>query len=606
MHHSDTLLQAMPPYSYSSTCLDRSLSLLDPALFEPAPIDHHVFHPPVPTANANHSTETATMPPKVKAECSVPLLCSLCPKSPKFSDISHLLTHISSKSHLAALFKLKIRSQGEQDAKDKVDQYELWYSINNLDTLLSDRLATKDQKKRNKDKKSKSSNASKSPVKKEQLADEPTLHSTPLFRAPVPRMHPYNSAKSRESACMEDDWGVNSLYDTPTVRRRVPNFADSESPMGEVLDPKYAYPAYCFIGQISRSTTKKKSKNGDKIPDSAQLKGALWPGMDLFDSATPEMKRMRNQRKDSNVMRQMKAKSAEIEPAEISYFPDGEFRASRDIFGPLSDVESPVKDPTPKRQRRTRKPTFSDVSINAPRLRASRPKKAAGKSPQKQYARMNDNVPVVGLFHKPVPNLNPLAPGPAFGQNFAPTTEEEEEFKMTVGDMKTKPTIGVFQDAPGESPSGQTESSLEDHRFDFPNNGLPLYQNNSMTISHISPTPVPKPISARGLGKENMHSHMHNRQSASYSSHVYPSQVFYNPSFNPLYNHAYAGTFGYGDHLNNFNDMKFSTGFIPNPYADSKQTAQPARPRPRNQFGEAKNGSGSASASSLASGMNGN
>ena len=216
--------------------------------------------------------------------------------------------------------------------------------------------------------------------------------------------------------------------------------------------------------------------------------------MDLFDSATPEMKRMRNQRKDSNVMRQMKARSAEIEPAEISYFADGEFRASRDIFGPLSDVESPVSveilsskllmlyslhledinihtaiphlvifsianlvqvtDPTPKRQRRTRKPTFSEVSVNAPRVRASRSKKAAGKSPQKQYTFMQDNVPAVGLFRKPVPTLNPLAPGPGFGQNFAPTTEEDEEFKMTVDGMKKKRTFGVFQDAPGESPSG--------------------------------------------------------------------------------------------------------------------------------------------------------
>lgn len=160
MHHFGALLPAMSPYF--PTYLDSSL--LDPALFEPDPIDHHVFHSPVPTANANHSTETVNMPPKVKVECSVPLLCSLCPKSPKFSDISHLLTHISSKSHLAALFKLKIRSQGEQHAKDKVDEYELWYSINSLDTLLSDRLATKDQKKRNKDKKSRLSNASKSPV----------------------------------------------------------------------------------------------------------------------------------------------------------------------------------------------------------------------------------------------------------------------------------------------------------------------------------------------------------------------------------------------------------------------------------------------------------
>lgn len=64
--------------------------------------------------------------------------------------------------------------------------------------------------------------------------------------------------------------------------------------------------------------------------------------MDLFDSATPEMRRMRNQRKDSNVMRQMKATSVEIEPAEISYFAGGEFRASRDLFGPLSDDETSV------------------------------------------------------------------------------------------------------------------------------------------------------------------------------------------------------------------------------------------------------------------------
>lgn len=93
----------------------------------------------------------------------------------------------------------------------------------------------------------------------------------------------------------------------------------------------------------AKVSTGKKSKSGEKIPDSAQLKGVLWPGMDLFDSATAEMKRMRNQRKNSNVMRQMMATSAEIEPAEISYFADGEFRGSRDIFGPLSGENSPVR-----------------------------------------------------------------------------------------------------------------------------------------------------------------------------------------------------------------------------------------------------------------------
>jgi hypothetical protein len=111
---------------------------------------------------ANYWDPTAAifdMPPKVKVECSVPLLCNLCPKSPTFSDISHLLTHISSKSHLANLFKLKIRAQGEQEAKDKLDDFDLWYNENNLDALLSDRLAMKDQKKANKDKKNRLSGA---------------------------------------------------------------------------------------------------------------------------------------------------------------------------------------------------------------------------------------------------------------------------------------------------------------------------------------------------------------------------------------------------------------------------------------------------------------
>jgi hypothetical protein len=81
-----------------------------------------------------------------------------------------------------------------------------------------------------------------------------------------------------------------------------------------------------------------------KSTDSAtKLKGIFWPGMDLFDSATPGMKKRRNQKKDSHVMDTMMAFSADVEPNEVSYFADGSFRNSRDLFGPLSSVEtSPV------------------------------------------------------------------------------------------------------------------------------------------------------------------------------------------------------------------------------------------------------------------------
>jgi hypothetical protein len=78
---------------------------------------------------------------------NVPLQCILCPKLPTFSDISHLLTHISSKSHLSHRFKLQIRSQAEPEARQVLDNFETWYAENSLEDLLSDRLAAKEHKK---------------------------------------------------------------------------------------------------------------------------------------------------------------------------------------------------------------------------------------------------------------------------------------------------------------------------------------------------------------------------------------------------------------------------------------------------------------------------
>lgn len=82
-----------------------------------------------------------------RSTTNIPLNCSLCPKTPSFSDISHLLTHISSKSHLSHRFKLQIRSQGEPEARQILDNFETWYAENGLEDLLSDRLAIKEHKK---------------------------------------------------------------------------------------------------------------------------------------------------------------------------------------------------------------------------------------------------------------------------------------------------------------------------------------------------------------------------------------------------------------------------------------------------------------------------
>jgi hypothetical protein len=84
-------------------------------------------------------------------------------------------------------------------------------------------------------------------------------------------------------------------------------------------------------------------KDVEKSGERLKLKGIIYPGMDLFDSATREKVKMRNQPKDDSVLEQMIATSIEIEPAEISYHANGEFRASRDIYGPISTENTPVR-----------------------------------------------------------------------------------------------------------------------------------------------------------------------------------------------------------------------------------------------------------------------
>lgn len=86
---------------------------------------------------------------------------------------------------------------------------------------------------------------------------------------------------------------------------------------------------------------RQEGTDDEKYTDTSKLKGILWPGMDLFDSATIEMKRKRNQKKDGSVLAQMILSSAIVEPTEWVFNADGEFHKMRSIFGDSTDT-SPV------------------------------------------------------------------------------------------------------------------------------------------------------------------------------------------------------------------------------------------------------------------------
>lgn len=78
---------------------------------------------------------------------SIPLRCTLCPKKPNFSDLSHLLTHISSKSHLAHRFKAELKARDDRAALEEVQQYDTWCERYGINALLAERMAAKEQKK---------------------------------------------------------------------------------------------------------------------------------------------------------------------------------------------------------------------------------------------------------------------------------------------------------------------------------------------------------------------------------------------------------------------------------------------------------------------------
>lgn len=100
-------------------------------------------------------------------------------------------------------------------------------------------------------------------------------------------------------------------------------------------------------------------------PRTPELKGIYYPGMSLFDSASAEAQRKRNQRKNESIVVQIQQESLEVECNEYIYWPDGSLKMCRFITG---DVQSsPLKEetppPPPPKRRRGRKAKVAKSSV---------------------------------------------------------------------------------------------------------------------------------------------------------------------------------------------------------------------------------------------------
>ena len=109
-----------------------------------------------------------------------------------------------------------------------------------------------------------------------------------------------------------------------------------------------------------------EDEDDERNSECTRLKGVYWPGMDIFDSATPEMRRKRNQKKDTSVLEQLEINSLEVDATEHMWSPSGTLQRSKFITGLASS--SPFKpEPSPKRLRTNERPPLFDLGTDRTR-----------------------------------------------------------------------------------------------------------------------------------------------------------------------------------------------------------------------------------------------
>jgi hypothetical protein len=135
-----------------------------------------------------------------------------------------------------------------------------------------------------------------------------------------------------------------------SLHRTPPTVPHDQSPYGilgspHVFQQKYErWPSDTETAESALPSENTTENVVDEDHDRSKLKGVFWPGMSLFDSATEDQKRKRNQRKDDSVVKQMEQTSADVEPTEFVWTEDGDFQRTRDIYASPSIDGSPVSE----------------------------------------------------------------------------------------------------------------------------------------------------------------------------------------------------------------------------------------------------------------------
>lgn len=246
----------------------------------------------------------------------IPLLCTVCPEAPRFSDVSHLLTHIASKGHLHHETQTKLKAHQDIAASVALQQYERWYKENGIETLLVERMRAKQ--------------------KKEAVKNSRTRDSISFSQSKVSRWKFLPLLLS----VLYRDVLVNRCAQ---LRRKSRRSGQRTAVKAEEVDFPHDFALYTGFSPSDHDVElDEESIIGS---DMLSLKGQVWPGMGKMDLANDDMKRTRNQRKPNSVIEKMRRTSERIEPTQVVMTSDFEVERIKGVYessSPIPDEETEV------------------------------------------------------------------------------------------------------------------------------------------------------------------------------------------------------------------------------------------------------------------------
>ncbi|KAI1083004.1 hypothetical protein F5B20DRAFT_596212 [Whalleya microplaca] len=482
----------------------------------------------------------------------IPLVCAICPKNSRFSDISHLLTHISSKGHLSTYFDLSISRDTDAEAAIALEEFDNWfedYGIGELLRLRKTARATRGALQ---------GRRSQTPMMASRRI--PTRRGGRGSRGGARSRGRNRYAAEQVDIKYEsdDDMGIGDAYDTPegaplhswTAAFRRASHEDLEGFIDEDDSSKYE-PSdgdSSFPSENTIDTT--ETDTGTLI-----LKGAVYPGMGGFDAAREEQRRKRNQRKPPAVLHQLEVNSVSVTTDEEIFDCNLDYQRTRDVYDEPS-IDGSVDEDGDEDAEKKRKGRGSQTKV------ASNARKTRSSTISREHSRVTRSTRVTRANTSAAHLATPVARRASLsgGRATRSTTSRGSmpQTRLPLHGHGFQGDTGMFHDAARDGDDGEGWTSLSNfaRRFiltpaeeqallhgprlrngdDSDHERLPglALRPGNPNLSFASPTPGLKQSPSLYAGKENNHLTLKSPTTSS-NPYLHSNDSIENSGYNPLY-----------------------------------------------------------------------